>query len=139
MDGSCKTIAVGSPCLEATAGYRKELLVGVQYWWCTKARALNMINYSLHNEHLKVRMYGQKGTYCMVVKAPSTTNMNEKVMQRWGRWKSKVRCFSFLFYFCPFFELSLWSGIHCKNKWWIWRNWEKSGVGALDMKFPKNQ
>lgn len=65
-----------------------------------------MIKYSLHKEHLEVRMYGSKEV-CMVLKAPNITKMNEKLMQIWVRWRSKV---FFLSYF--FFKFSVWSGVH---------------------------
>lgn len=45
--------------------------------------------------------------------------------------------FLFLFYFYYFFESFL-LGAHYNGKGWIGKDWEMSGTGVHDVKFPKN-
>lgn len=54
-----------------------------------KPEALNLTNNSLHNEYLQVKLLGQKGLLWHIA-APKATRMNEVVMEKRERQKSKM-------------------------------------------------
>ena len=44
-----------------------------------------------------------------------------------------------IFVWWAFCLIFFWGTGHCKGEWWIWMDWEMSGIGVHDAKFPKNQ
>lgn len=50
-----------------------------------------------HNEHLWAGLTRQKGYNVSYTTSPNVTMMNEKVLERWGKKRSKVGFVSFLF------------------------------------------
>lgn len=54
-----RIIATGFPPLRATARYLREVLVKVQYWWCTQ-----------YNKHLQIKLFWQKSTLCNILQLP---------------------------------------------------------------------
>lgn len=74
----------------------------------------------------------QKGILQDTPQAPNATKMNEKVLERWERWRKEIGLLSKIVLNFPFAE-------HNSSEEQTWRDWEINGIGLHDIKFPKNK
>ena len=118
-DCSCGAIAAGSPWLRKTEEYWREVLVRVQYWWCTKVRGIDPDQELIKHWTVSSKAAQTKASTAWYMIASNASKMNEEEMERQERRRSKVLLFPFsflslfillLFYFILFYFLAFFSG-----------------------------